>query len=217
MAKATLEINQRFENDTIIKAPFDGVVTVKTAQPGEIVSPQFLGGGGIAKIVDMDSLEVDVDVSENFINRVHSRQASVITLNAYPDWQIPAEVIAVIPTADRSKATVKVRIGIKQKDSRIVPEMGARVSFLDSPSAAQRRGAAGTVGFSRPTHDAVQAEGDAGFVYVIRGDAVERHAVRLGARTAEGQTILAGLQPGALLALGDLRKLGDRSRVSVLQ
>jgi RND family efflux transporter MFP subunit len=130
VAKATVEINQRYEDDTIIKAPFDGVVTVKSAQPGEIVSPQFLGGGGIAKIVDMDSLEVDVDVSENFINRVHSKQAAVITLNAYPSWQIAAEVIAVIPTADRSKATVKVRIGFKQKDPRIVPEMGARVAFL---------------------------------------------------------------------------------------
>jgi RND family efflux transporter MFP subunit len=130
VAKATVAINQRYEDDTVIKAPFDGVVTVKSAQPGEIVSPQFLGGGGIAKIVDMDSLEVDVDVSENFINRVHSKQAAVITLNAYPSWQIAAEVIAVIPTADRSKATVKVRIGFKQKDPRIVPEMGARVAFL---------------------------------------------------------------------------------------
>jgi RND family efflux transporter MFP subunit len=131
VAKTTVEINQRYEDDTVIKAPFDGVVTVKSAQPGEIVSPQFLGGGGIAKIVDMDSLEVDVDVSENFINRVHSKQAAVITLNAYPSWPIAAEVIAVIPTADRSKATVKVRIGFKQKDPRIVPEMGARVSFLE--------------------------------------------------------------------------------------
>jgi|HubBroStandDraft_2_1064218.scaffolds.fasta_scaffold108194_2 RND family efflux transporter MFP subunit len=130
VAKATVKINQRLEEDTVIKAPFDGVVTMKSAQPGEIVSPQFLGGGGIAKIVDMDSLEVDVDVGENFINRVYSKQAAVITLNAYPNWQIPADVIAVIPTADRAKATVKVRIGFKEKDPRIVPEMGARVSFL---------------------------------------------------------------------------------------
>jgi RND family efflux transporter MFP subunit len=130
VAKATVQINQRYEDDTIIRAPFDGVVTVKSAQPGEIVSPQFLGGGGIAKIVDMDSLEVDVDVGENFINRVHSKQTAVITLDAYPNWHIPADVIAVIPTADRAKATVKVRIGFKEKDPRIVPEMGARVSFL---------------------------------------------------------------------------------------
>jgi RND family efflux transporter MFP subunit len=213
VAKATLEINQRYEDDTVIKAPFDGVVTVKSAQPGEIVSPQFLGGGGIAKIVDMDSLEVDVDVSENFINRVHSKQPAVITLNAYPGWQIPAEVIAVIPTADRSKATVKVRIGFKQKDARIVPEMGARVSFLDQ-SPQPRAGAAPGV---LVPFEAVQISGDAGIVFVISGDVVERRAVRLGARTADGQTILAGLQPGSILALGDFHQLGDRSRVRIVQ
>ena len=197
VAKAAVEVNQRYEDDTIIKAPFDGVVTVKNAQPGEIVSPQFSGGGGIAKIVDMDSLEVDVDVSENFINRVHPKQPATITLNAYPDWQIPAEVIAVIPTADRSKATVKVRIGFKQKDARIVPEMGARVAFLED---APRTGAdtpASTPSVIVPT-EAVQASGDSSVVFVIRGNTVERRTVRLGARNADGQTILAGLQPGAM-------------------
>lgn len=131
VARAAVDVNLRYQDDTVIRAPFDGVVTVKTAQPGEIVSPQFSGGGGIAKIVDMKSLEVDVDVSENFINRVHPNQLATVTLNAYPDWQIPAAVIAVIPTADRAKATVKVRVGFDQPDSRIVPEMGARVSFLN--------------------------------------------------------------------------------------
>ena len=130
VAKATVTVNQRFEDDTVIRAPFDGVVTVKTAQPGEIVSPQFQGGGGIAQIVDMNSLEVDVDVSENYINRVHAGQPATVRLDAYPNWNIPAQVIAIIPTADRSKATVKVRVGLLQKDARIVPEMGARVSFL---------------------------------------------------------------------------------------
>lgn len=130
VARATVVVNRRYEDDTVIRAPFDGVVTVKTAQPGEIVSPQFQGGGGIAQIVDMDSLEVDVDVSENYINRVHAGQSATVKLDAYPDWTIPARVIAIIPTADRSKATVKVRVGLLQKDPRIVPEMGARVSFL---------------------------------------------------------------------------------------
>lgn len=130
VAKATVEVNRRFEDDTVIRAPFDGVVTVKTAQPGEIVSPQFQGGGGIAQIVDMNSLEVDVDVSESYINRVHAGQSATVRLDAYPNWNIPAQVIAIIPTADRSKATVKVRVGLLQKDARIVPEMGARVSFL---------------------------------------------------------------------------------------
>jgi RND family efflux transporter MFP subunit len=213
VAKAAEGINQRYEDDTVIKAPFDGVVTVKTAQPGEIVSPQFLGGGGIAKIVDMGSLEVDVDVGENFINRVHSKQPAEITLNAYPEWRIPAEVIAVIPTAERSKATVKVRIAFKTRDARIVPEMGARVSFMEE-SAAPHAAAPRKSGVLVPV-DAVRGDGAEGVVFVINGNAVERRAVKLGARTADGQTILAGLQPGAVLALGDLSKLSDQTRVRV--
>lgn len=139
VARATLETAQRAQNDTIVRAPFAGVVTVKAAQPGEIVSPISAGGGftrtGIGTIVDMASLEVEVDVSENFINRVHPGQKATVRLNAYPDWSIPAEVIAVIPTADRAKATVKVRVGFKERDARILPEMGARVSFLSEPQS----------------------------------------------------------------------------------
>ena len=101
---------------------------------GEIVSPVSAGGGftrtGVGTIVDMDSLEVEVDVSESFIDRVRAGQAATITLNAYPDWTIPAEVIAIVPTADRAKATVKVRVGFEQRDERVLPQMGARVSFL---------------------------------------------------------------------------------------
>jgi RND family efflux transporter MFP subunit len=216
VAKAAVEVNQRYEDDTVIKAPFDGVVTVKNAQPGEIVSPQFSGGGGIAKIVDMDSLEVDVDVSENFIHRVHSQQPATITLNAYPDWQIPAEVIAVIPTADRSKATVKVRIGFKQKDARIVPEMGARVAFLDDAHESRENSRAAPPGVIVPA-EAVQANGDSGIVFVINGNTAEQRTVRLGTRNADDQTILAGLQAGALVATGDLSKLSDRAKVRIVQ
>ena len=133
-AAASLEVARRNVADTIVTAPFDGVVTVKAAQPGEIVSPISAGGGftrtGICTIVDMDSLEVEVDVAESFINRVREGMPATVKLDAYPDWTIPAEVIAVIPTADRSKATVTVRVGFKVKDPRIVPEMGARVAFL---------------------------------------------------------------------------------------
>ncbi|HEY6452724.1 MAG TPA: efflux RND transporter periplasmic adaptor subunit, partial [Steroidobacteraceae bacterium] len=194
----------------------DGVVTVKNAQPGEIVSPQFSGGGGIAKIVDMDSLEVDVDVSENFINRVHPQQAATITLNAYPDWRIPAEVIAVIPTADRSKATVKVRVAFKQKDARIVPEMGARVSFLEDAAQAGS-GAAPAAPVVIVPASAVQANGESGTVFVISGDVVQRRAVRLGARDGDNQTVLSGLQPGALVAIGDFDKLTDGARIRLVQ
>lgn len=134
VAGAAVRIAERNQADTVVRAPFSGVVTVKAAQPGEIVSPSSAGGGftrtGIGTIVDMESLEVEVDVSENFINRVSPSQPATVKLNAYPDWSIPAEVIAVIPTADRSKATVKVRVGFKSRDARVLPEMGARVSFL---------------------------------------------------------------------------------------
>jgi RND family efflux transporter MFP subunit len=134
VASAGLTLAQRAQEDTIVRAPFAGIVTVKAAQPGEIVSPISAGGGftrtGIGTIVDMSSLEVEVDVNENFINRVRPGQKAAIRLNAYPDWEIPAEVVAVIPTADRAKATVKVRVGFKQRDERVLPEMGARVSFF---------------------------------------------------------------------------------------
>ncbi len=133
VSDAAVASARRNLTDTVIRAPFTGVVTYKGAQPGEIVSPAAAGGGytrtGIGTIVDMDSLEVEVDVSENFITRVHPGQPATIRLNAYPDWTIPASVIAVIPTADRSKATVKVRVGFKTRDPRILPEMGARVAF----------------------------------------------------------------------------------------
>lgn len=134
VARAGLALAQRAQDDTVVRAPFAGIITVKAAQPGEIVSPISAGGGftrtGIGTIVDMASLEVEVDVNENFINRVRPGQKATIRLNAYPDWEIPAEVIAVIPTADRAKATVKVRVGFKQRDERVLPEMGARVSFM---------------------------------------------------------------------------------------
>jgi len=124
---------ERLDNHTI-KAPFDGVVTVKNAQPGEIVAPTSAGGGftrtGICTIVDMDSLEIEVDVNEAFIGRVFAGQKVESNLDAYPDWTIPASVIAIIPTADRAKATVRVRIGINIKDSRILPDMGVKVAFL---------------------------------------------------------------------------------------
>jgi RND family efflux transporter MFP subunit len=133
-ARANLLVAERYQDDTIVRAPFTGVVTVKAAQPGDIVSPVSAGGGftatGICTIVDMDSLEAEVDVSENFIHRVSAGQAAIVRLNAYPDWAIPGNVVAIIPTADRSKATVKVRVGFKTRDARVLPEMGARVSFL---------------------------------------------------------------------------------------
>ena len=134
VAEASLAVTQRNLDDTVVRAPFAGIVTVKAAQEGEMVSPVSAGGGftrtGIGTIVDMDSLEVEVDVSESFISRVQAGQPVAITLNAYPDRRMPGRVVALIPTADRAKATVKVRVGLAERDAEVLPEMGARVAFL---------------------------------------------------------------------------------------
>ncbi|CAN7636269.1 efflux RND transporter periplasmic adaptor subunit [Trinickia sp. LjRoot230] len=232
--RAALEIAQREENDTVVRAPFTGVVTTKNAQPGEIVSPLSAGGGftrsGICTLVDMDSLEVEVDVSENFISRVRADVPAVLKLNAYPDWQIPAYVIAVIPTADRSKATVKVRVGFKSRDPRILPEMGARVSFLSGGNPPGGAGTQQAGGVAIPP-DAVlsaanvganagagaNANANEGVVFVLHDETVERRVVKLGARADEGQIVLSGLSAGERVALGDLTKLADGTHVKVAE
>ena len=145
LAQATLQGAQVQLNYTTVRAPFSGVIVAKAAQAGEIISPISAGGGftrtGVGTIVDMDSLEIEVDVNEAYINRVQPAQSAQAVLDAYPDWTIPAHVIAIIPTADRSKATVKVRIAIEQKDPRILPDMGVRVSFLEAPAERNSPGA----------------------------------------------------------------------------
>src|SRR5262245_54268121 len=136
VANESVAVAQVQLDNTVIRAPFAGIVVAKAAQPGEMISPISAGGGftrtGIGTIVDMDSLEIQVDVNESYINRVAAEQPVEATLNAYPDWKIPGSVIAIIPTADRSKATVKVRIAIKTKDTRVGPDTGARVACLDT-------------------------------------------------------------------------------------
>jgi RND family efflux transporter MFP subunit len=220
VAEARLMLAERNLDDTVVRAPFAGIVTVKAAQEGEMVSPMSAGGGftrtGIGTIVDMASLEVEVDVSENFIHRVSTDQPATITLNAYPEWKIPARVIAIIPTADRAKATVKVRVGFEVGDPRILPEMGARVAFHDSKEP-RHSAAAGSVA-QQPVlvpNESVQADGDTGVVFVVADGGVERRTVRLGAQNAAGQIVLAGLQAGTRLARGDLTLLADGSRVRI--
>ena len=207
-------------DDTVVRAPFAGIVTVKAAQEGEMVSPVSAGGGftrtGIGTIVDMDSLEVEVDVSESFISRVQTGQPASITLNAYPDRRVPGRVVAIIPTADRAKATVKVRVGFAERDAGVLPEMGARVAFLDSRQTSDSAGASAVA--QQPVvvpYEAVQAEGETGVVFVVADGGVERRTVRLGAQNAAGQVVLAGLTAGTRLARGDLSSLTDGSRVRV--
>jgi RND family efflux transporter MFP subunit len=217
VAAATLGVVQRTLDDTVVRAPFAGVVTVKAAQEGEMISPNSAGGGftrtGIGTIVDMDSLEVEVDVSENFINRVRPEQDVTIKLNAYPDWSIPGHVIATIPTADRAKATVRVRVGFDERDERVLPDMGARVSFLTNDESSSSTAAVQTAVVVPP--EAVQPNGETGYVFVIRDDTLERRAVRLGARSATGQTVLSGLTPGTRVAVGELATFADGARVRV--
>ena len=139
VADRNVAVQRQLLDDMEIRAPFTGIVVAKAAQPGEMISPISAGGGftrtGICTIVDMDSLEVEVDVNEAYINRVQPKQPVSVALNAYPDDRIPAEVIAIIPTADRNKATVKVRIGLLEKNPRVLPDMGVKVAFLDQAAA----------------------------------------------------------------------------------
>jgi len=222
-ARSTLDVTraavaqaQTNENDTVVRAPFTGVVTDKVAQVGEIVSPAAAGGGstrtGIATVVDMDSLEVDVDVSENYIDRVTPAQKATISLNAYPDWQIPASVIAVIPTADQSKGTVKVRVAIGLKDKRILPQMGARVSFLADAKTAQTPVSHGVT----IPQTALQGVGENASVFLVKDDGtIEVRAVSPGAKSGTNIAIRAGLQPGDRVATDNFEKLSDGTKVAV--
>ena len=214
---AAVALAQSNQNDTLIRAPFTGIVTDKVAQVGEVVAPAAAGGGstrtGIATIVDMDSLEVEVDVAENYIERVQVDGEATIHLNAYPEWDIPGSVIAIIPTADQSKGTVKVRVAIKTKDRRILPQMAARVSFMTAPDKTETVQASPR--FTVPAN-AVQASGRTGVVYVIGSeDRIEKRDVALGPQTQQGMTILSGLSAGERLAAGDLSRLKDGDRVKI--
>jgi len=201
-------------DNTVIRAPFSGVVVAKSAQPGEMISPISAGGGftrtGIGTIVDMDSLEIQVDVNEAYINRVTPGQPVEATLNAYPDWKIPGDVIAIIPTADRSKATVKVRIAIKLKDERIVPDMGARVGFLDPKPATAAAPAAPSV---LVPAEAVRTDGAGSVIFVYTNGKVERRSVTLGPDASGQRRVLSGLRDGERVVLAPAPTLADGQSV----
>jgi RND family efflux transporter MFP subunit len=199
---------------TFVRAPFDGVITDKAAQVGEIVSPLSAGGGftrtGVATIVDMDSLEVDVDVNEAYISRVAPDMPAEAVLDAYPDWKIPAHVIAIIPSADRSKATVKVRVALDRKDPRIIPEMGVRVSFLEK----RADNAQPLPGVLVPGDAVVQRDGH-DVVFVVDGDRVKQARVTLGADFSDLKQVTSGLEVGAQVVKSPPADLKDGERVQV--
>ena len=210
-------------DDTIIRAPFAGVITTKDAQPGEMISPNSAGGGftrtGIGTLVDMTSLEIDVDVNESYINRVRSGQHAEAVLDAYPDWRIPATVIAVVPSADRQKATVKVRLAFDRLDPRLLPDMGVKVAFLGEgdrqaalPSGEQP-GAARAL--ARVPRAALRQDRGQLVAFVVRGDRVERRAVRITAAPGDEAAVLAGLTPGEQVVVDGPPDLADGRKVVV--
>jgi len=215
VAERQLELRQTELDETVIRAPFSGVAISKDAQPGEMVSPVSAGGGftrtGICTIVDMSSLEIEVDVNESYINRVVPGQQVTATLDAYPDWKIPAKVITVVPTADRQKATVLVRIGFDQLDPRILPDMGVKVAFLES---ADRAAAAAPARLVMPTSARRTINGTT-VVFVIQNDRVERRAVTLGAVDGDVVEVTAGLSAGERVVTDGPADLTDGDRVVV--
>jgi RND family efflux transporter MFP subunit len=220
VARDQLDIALLQLDNTVVRAPFAGVVIAKAAQPGEIVSPLSAGGGftrtGIGTIVDMDSLEVEVDVGESYIGRVKPGMPVETTLNAYPDWKIPGHVIAIIPTADRGKATVKVRIALDQRDDRIVPEMGAAVSFLEKPQAQAAQQA--PRGVRAPAGALVERDGkDVAFVLAGKdNDTVEMRTLELGRSVGtDGRQVLSGLSAGEEVVLDPPATLADGNKVAV--
>ena len=202
-------------DDNIIRAPFAGVITTKDSQPGEMISPVSAGGGftrtGICTIVDMSSLEIEVDVSESYINRVQSGQRVEATLDAYGDWRIPAKVIAIIPAADRQKATVKVRIGFEKLDPRILPDMGVKVAFL---SVAEEKSITPQRQFIVPTA-AVQKVNGRDVVWVVKDRKVERRAVAVAQVTGDEATLSAGLFDGETVVIQTSQALSDGVKVTV--
>jgi len=217
LARATVE-GARVQLDyCTVRAPFAGVVIAKSAQVGEIVSPFSAGGGftrtGIGTIVDMDSLEVEVDVNESYINRVTAKQPVEAVLDAYPDWTIPGHVIAIIPTADRGKATVKVRVAFEQKDPRMVPDMGVRVSFLEHADSAAAQPAAAPKGVLVPKTAIVQRDGKSA-LFVVEGDRARLRPVT-GGREYGDQRLVEGIESGLRVVAQPPAGLADGARVKI--
>jgi RND family efflux transporter MFP subunit len=215
VAERQVELERTNLDDTIIRAPFSGVAISKDAQPGEMVSPVSAGGGftptGICTLVDMRSLEIEVDVNESYINRVKDGQGVTAVLDAYPDWQIPARVITTVPTADRQKATVLVRIGFTTLDPRLLPDMGVKVTFL-------RDGGEGDAPAARPVtlvpKAAIVTAGGQSYVFVVAGGVVDRRAVTTGGLDGDRLEVLAGVAAGERVVVSPPPSLTSGASVS---
>jgi RND family efflux transporter MFP subunit len=202
VAERQIALERTNLDSTIIRAPFPGVVISKDAQPGEMVSPVSAGGGftrtGIGTIVDMNSLEIEVDVNESYINRVKPDQRVTAVLDAYPDWQIPARVITTIPSADRQKATVLVRIGFLELDPRILPDMGVKVTFLrdNTGTGESTDGGAAARPVTLVPKAAIKTDGKQSYVFVVAVDRADRRAITTGGTDGDRVEVIAGLNAG---------------------
>jgi RND family efflux transporter MFP subunit len=227
-ADARIREQQQAVDNCTIRAPFAGIVVSKDAQVGEMVSPISAGGGftrtGIATIVDLHSNEFEVDVSEAYIARVSDSQAVNAVLDAYPEWTIPAKVRTVIPTADRQKATVKVRISITEpdhkklfdpaKDPRILPDMGVKVTFLENepkPGTKQEKSAP----VALVPQKAIRQDNTSKYVFVLKGDTIERRAITTGESRGSDVEILAGIAPDVTVVVNGPDTLRDGQSVQV--
>ncbi len=217
VAEREIDVRWTAREDTVIRAPFSGVAISRDAQPGEIISPMSAGGGftrtGVCTIVDMSSLEIEVDVNESYIDRVSPGQRVVATLNAYPDWKIPARVITTIPAADRQRATVLVRIGFDEfGDSRILPDMGVNVAFLEGGPAEE------AVPDAAPRlwipSEALRSDGGHAVVFVVHGETVERRTVTTGLEDGGDIEVLAGLSAGERVVVEAPPALASGDRVA---
>ncbi|MGI9223560.1 MAG: efflux RND transporter periplasmic adaptor subunit [Woeseiaceae bacterium] len=198
VAESNVALAEDAVSNMTIRAPFAGMVVTKDAQPGEMISPVSAGGGftrtGICTIIDTDSLEIEVDVNESYIQRVAAGQRVSAILDAYPDWRIPAEVIAIVPTADRQKATVRVRIGFLERDERVLRDMGVKVAFLGGDAPAQ---VVAEVQGVMIAGEALRSDQDGDFVWLVRGGSVERRSIVLGGPRDRPQVLVtSGLVAG---------------------
>jgi HlyD family secretion protein len=216
VAESQIAMQETAIADTIIRAPFTGVAISKDAQAGEMVSPVSAGGGftrtGISTIVDMKSLEIEVDVNESYINRVRAGQPVSAVLDAYPDWQIPATVITLVPTADRQKATVLVRIGFQKLDPRILPDMGVKVTFLREAEAADVQVAQSV---TLVPQAAVQKDGESSYVFVVRQNTVERRAVKTAGTDGDRLEVVAGLKGGDQVVIAPPAELSEGMLIAI--
>lgn len=223
VSRRQMELEQTNLDNTIIRAPFSGIAISKDAQPGEMVSPVSAGGGftrtGICTIVDMRSLEIEVDVNESYINRVRPGQDVSAVLDAYSDFPIPAHVITVVPTADRQKATVLVRIGFKALDPRILPDMGVKVTFLKDEKNPNAAAAMVNTTNTQPTvlvpKSAIVTNAGQDVVFVVKNDHVERVAIKVGGNDADRMEVLAGLSAGDRVVVSPPPTMANGALVTV--